>query len=173
MTRHALKLSANDDVILAEREHLCVRDDHQERRGVGDAVFSRIVAVLERLESAHASFRQWPVRRLEEEMIPNLRGDCGPPQAGQAVRADLWRDHGGRVTVDAIECEASRKAYAIRDEGLPDDVWLEQQTTDQQVSDVCIRINRQLDVAILELGGARRDATALWALLTDTIGRPL
>jgi len=32
-----------------------------------------------------------------------------------------------------------------------------------------VGINKHLDPAITELGGARRDATALWALFTDTI----
>lgn len=34
---------------------------------------------------------------------------------------------------------------------------------------IFVGINKHLDAAILELGGARRDATALWALFTDTL----
>ena len=34
---------------------------------------------------------------------------------------------------------------------------------------VFVGINRHLDPAIPELSGARRNATALWALFTDTI----
>ena len=34
---------------------------------------------------------------------------------------------------------------------------------------VFVGINKHLDAAIPELGGARRDATALWALFTDTV----
>ena len=34
---------------------------------------------------------------------------------------------------------------------------------------VFVGINRHLDPAIPELSGARRDATALWALFSDTI----
>jgi hypothetical protein len=42
---------------------------------------------------------------------------------------------------------------------------------------VFVEINKHLDSAIPELGGARRDATALWALFSDTFSdiaaRPL
>ena len=34
---------------------------------------------------------------------------------------------------------------------------------------IFVGINRYLDPAISELGGARRDTIALWALCTDTI----
>lgn len=34
---------------------------------------------------------------------------------------------------------------------------------------IFVGINKHLDSSIPELGGARRDATALWALFTDTI----
>ena len=34
---------------------------------------------------------------------------------------------------------------------------------------IFVDINKHLDTSIPELGGARRDATALWALFTDTI----
>ena len=34
---------------------------------------------------------------------------------------------------------------------------------------IFVGINKHLDTSIPELGGARRDATALWALFTDTI----
>lgn len=33
---------------------------------------------------------------------------------------------------------------------------------------IFVGINKHLDTSIPELGGARRDATALWALFTDT-----
>lgn len=36
-------------------------------------------------------------------------------------------------------------------------------------SAVFVGVNKHLDPTIPELGGARRDATALWALFTDTI----
>ena len=39
------------------------------------------------------------------------------------------------------------------------------------VKTVCVGINRYLDPAMLELGGARRDAMALRALFIDTIER--
>lgn len=34
---------------------------------------------------------------------------------------------------------------------------------------IFVGINKHLDPAIPELGGARRDATALWALFTDSV----
>lgn len=34
---------------------------------------------------------------------------------------------------------------------------------------IFVGINKHLDTSIPELGGARHDATALWALFTDTI----
>jgi hypothetical protein len=34
---------------------------------------------------------------------------------------------------------------------------------------IFVGINKHLDTSIPELGGARRDATAPWALFTDTI----
>ncbi|WDH32691.1 caspase family protein [Pseudomonas chlororaphis] len=34
---------------------------------------------------------------------------------------------------------------------------------------VFVGINKHFDASIPELGGARRDATALWALFTDTV----
>ena len=34
---------------------------------------------------------------------------------------------------------------------------------------VFVGINKHLDTTIPELSGARRDATALWALFTDTV----
>ena len=34
---------------------------------------------------------------------------------------------------------------------------------------IFVGINKHLDATISELGGARRDATALWALFTDTV----
>lgn len=37
------------------------------------------------------------------------------------------------------------------------------------VSLIFVGINKHLDRTIPELSGARRDATALWALFTDTI----